>query len=157
MRSFRKATWAVAGMLGAAFAAAAATTPLTSGIDPTNFDTTVRAQDDFFHYVDGGWVARTEIPADRARWGSFDVLIEQAGNEVRSILEDPATGAPGADGDARKVKLYYDTFMDEATVESLGLKPLAPEFARIAAIKTKGDVAASMINGCWAIPPEPRA
>ena len=141
MRSYRKAIWAVAGVLGATLAAAASA-PLNSGIDPSNFDTTVRAQDDFYHYVDGGWVARTEIPADRARWGSFDVLIEKAGNEVRSILEDPATGGPGADSDARKVKLYYDTFMDEAAVESLGLKPVAPELARVAAIKTKGDVAA---------------
>ena len=47
---------------------------LVSGIDKTGFDTSVRPQDDFFDYVNGSWVDNTEIPADKARWGSFDAL-----------------------------------------------------------------------------------
>ena len=35
----------------------------TSGIDTSNFDHSVRPQDDFFRYVNGGWLKKTEIPA----------------------------------------------------------------------------------------------
>src|SRR6185437_3387268 len=34
------------------------------GVDTTNFDRSVRPQDDFFRFVNGGWLARKEIPAD---------------------------------------------------------------------------------------------
>ena len=41
-----------------------------SGIDMSGMDTNVRPQDDFFDYMNGKWVAETELPADRARWGT---------------------------------------------------------------------------------------
>ena len=53
---------------------AAVATELVSGIDKSGFDTSVRPQDDFFDYVNGTWVKNTEIPADKARWGTFDAL-----------------------------------------------------------------------------------
>ncbi|HFX18190.1 MAG TPA: M13 family peptidase, partial [Flavobacteriales bacterium] len=44
------------------------------GLNLKNMDTTVRPQDDFYNYVNGAWMKKTEIPADRSRWGSFDEL-----------------------------------------------------------------------------------
>ena len=52
------------------------TTELGSGIDMSGFDSAVRAQDDLFSHVNGKWVAETEMPADKARWGTFDRLVE---------------------------------------------------------------------------------
>ncbi|MGK2925944.1 MAG: peptidase, partial [Lysobacterales bacterium] len=57
---------------------------LGSGIDMSGFDTTVRPQDDFFEYVNGKWVAETPFPGDRARWGTFDKLRENAQEDVRA-------------------------------------------------------------------------
>ena len=80
-----------AGMETAAATEAATvetTAPVTlgSGIDLSGFDTSVRPQDDFFDYVNGKWVAETELPADRARWGTFDALREKSQEDVRTLM-----------------------------------------------------------------------
>ena len=45
--------------------------PLASGFDAATFDKAVRPQDDLYRYVNGGWLAQTEIPADKASYGGF--------------------------------------------------------------------------------------
>ena len=62
---------------------AAPAVELGSGIDMSGFDTSVRPQDDLFDYVNGKWVAETELPADRARWGSFHALAEKSQEDIR--------------------------------------------------------------------------
>ena len=120
----------------------APTTALSSGIELQNLDATARPQDDFYHYVNGNWLKRTEIPADKARWGSFSQLDEEAQEALRGIIESAARqeNAPGSE--AQKIGDLYKSFMDEARVEQLGLKPLDKTFARIAALKDKKEIAA---------------
>ena len=48
------------------------------GIDLTAKDESVHPGDAFFQFVNGGWLERTEIPADRSRFGSFNVLADRA-------------------------------------------------------------------------------
>ena len=36
----------------------------TSGIDTSNFDRSIRPQDDFFRFVNGGWLKKTQIRSD---------------------------------------------------------------------------------------------
>ncbi|MCP4301407.1 MAG: M13 family peptidase, partial [Gammaproteobacteria bacterium] len=47
---------------------------LVSGIDTSGMDTSVRPGEDFFTYMNGTWVEKTEIPADKPRYGTFDLL-----------------------------------------------------------------------------------
>ena len=61
--------------------------PMHSGIRVDNIDPTVRPQDDLFGHVNGRWVAGTEIPADRGRYGSFDILREEAEVQLPPGLE----------------------------------------------------------------------
>ncbi len=49
----------------------AAPAALASGIEQANFDKAVRPQDDLFRAVNGAWLAKTEIPADRSDYGVF--------------------------------------------------------------------------------------
>jgi putative endopeptidase len=114
---------------------------LISGIDVTAFDKSVRPQDDLFRYVNGGWLDKTAIPADKSRYGSFDAISDKAQEDLRTIVEEArkTPGAPGAD--SRKVGDFYAAFMDEARAEQLGIKPLAQELAAIDAVRTKADLA----------------
>src|SRR5258708_24945652 len=50
--------------------------------------------------------------------------------------------AAPAGTEARKIGDYYASYLDEATIDALGLKPLQPTLARIAAIKDKKGLAA---------------
>ena len=110
---------------------------MRSGILPGHRDDAVRPQDDLFGHANGTWVRETEIPADRGRYGTFDMLREQSDERVRTIIERAAadTDAP-AGSPTRKVGDLYRSFMDEARVEELGLAPIADD---LAAIELVGD------------------
>ena len=113
-----------------------------SGLDPESFDRSVRPQDDLFHHVNGAWLAKTEIPADKASYGAFDILFDKAQADLRTIVEDADKSAAKTPGsDAQKIGDFYESFMNEARVEELGLTPLKPELDAIEALKTKTDIA----------------
>jgi putative endopeptidase len=111
-----------------------------SGIDFQYVDNAVSMQDDAFRHVSGKWVDTVDIPADRARWGSFDILRELSETRLRGIIDELAKGS--GDADAKKIADIYSSFMDEARLESLGLKPLQGELARIDALADKKDLPA---------------
>ena len=103
-----------------------------SGIDKATFDTSVRPQDDFFQYVNGAWLEKTEIPADKSAYGSFHILYDENQVRLREIIEDAANQenkTPGSD--VQKVGDFYASFMDSAKIEELGLQPLEKEFQLI--------------------------
>ncbi len=130
-----------AALVAAVAAQGPSSAPPASGIDVTGFDKAVRPQDDFFRYVNGGWLAKTEIPADKASYGAFDMLVDKAQADVRTIVEDAAK-APGAPGsDSQKIGDFYKSFMNEARADELGLQPIAPALAAIDAIRSKADLA----------------
>ncbi|MWB99516.1 M13 family metallopeptidase [Agromyces seonyuensis] len=96
---------------------------LPSGIIEDELDSGVRPQDDLFRHVNGKWIERTEIPDDRARYGSFIVLHEQAEQAVRDIIVESQSAEPGTE--ARKVGDLFASFLDEQRVELLGATPIA--------------------------------
>ncbi|WBU37188.1 M13 family metallopeptidase [Homoserinibacter sp. YIM 151385] len=108
--------------------------PLASGIEIDQLDPAARPQDDLFRHVNGRWLDATEIPADKARWGTFYVLAEEAEAAVRAIIEEAQGAEPGTV--ERKVGDLFASFMDEERVESLGTAPLAPLLAEVDAIDT---------------------
>src|SRR5579884_2260381 len=103
------------------------------GIDVSGMDRSVRPQDDFFRFVNGAWVDRTAIPADRSSYGSFPILSEKSETEVRGIIEGSAAKRDSAHGsETQKIGELYRSFMDTARIESLGVTPLKGELSRIA-------------------------
>jgi len=94
----------VAALMPPAFVAAKGVSaePLVSGIGRANFDPTIRFQDDLYHAVNGAWLARTKIPADRADYGAFTALTEQAEKDVRAIIEGCAAAGPNATDSEKK-------------------------------------------------------
>ena len=133
-----------AAFLATATSLAASQSSIKSGLDTTTFDRSVRPQDDFYRFVNGQWLASTAIPPDRSNYGTFTLLEEGAERNLHAILEEAARAGAPAGSDTQKIGDYYASFMDEATVERLGLAPLAEEFAKIDAIESSRDVASYM-------------
>ena len=116
------------------------------GIDTTAFDRAVRPQDDFFRYVNGAWLARTEIPQDRSSWGSFAELSENNQKALGAIVEEAAAGKGAAGGgaaasDSRKVGDLYASFMDTARIAKRGLEPLRGELRAIGGLSSRAQLA----------------
>jgi len=125
---------ALALAASAAAAADDAAAPLASGIDLTSMDRSVRPQDDLFRYANGTWLATAPFPAEYPRAGIVIWLFEKAQDDVHKILLEAAAAGEAAPPASRRLGDMYASFMDEARVEALGAKPLAPLFAEIAAI-----------------------
>jgi len=114
---------------------------LSSGIELANMDQSIRPQDDFYQYVNGTWLAETEIPADKSTYGSFTALRDKSRRDIKSIIEETAKlENVEAGSDAQKVGDLYRSYMNSEILETLGTKPLLPEFEKIDALKNLDDV-----------------
>ncbi len=128
----------VGSLAGPVEAQAPHPTPRTLGVDTRNMDTSVRPQDDFFRYVNGMWLKNTPIPADRPMYGAFVELRDRSEEALRTIIEEAAaTPNRQAGSDLQKVGDFYQSFMDEARIEALGIRPLRPELQRIARLRNQ--------------------
>ncbi|MEO7754418.1 MAG: M13-type metalloendopeptidase [Terracoccus sp.] len=108
-----------------------------SGIELDLLDRSTRPQDDLFRFVNGTWLDTTEIPGDRARFGTFDILREQSTARVHALIEEAAAGDGGAPGSPRRqVGDLYASFMDTERIEELGLSPLQSMLADVSAIES---------------------
>jgi len=105
---------------------------LSSGIQCEELDENIRPQDDLFRHVNGKWIDRTQIPADKARYGSFYVLAEEAESAVREIIEESHDAAAGTE--QRKFGDLFASFMDVERINRLGAKPLEKDLAAVDAI-----------------------
>ena len=119
-----------------------AATALGSGVDLQYVDKAVRPQDDLYRYLNGKWLDTFQIPADKATYVSFTYVYDQVQDQLKTIVDGLGEAATGGDADAKKMADLYASFMDEAKLEALGLKPLQAEFARIDAIAGKKDIPA---------------
>lgn len=132
------------GLLTLVFWAACARGP-QSGIDKSNFDTSVKPQDDFYHYVNGTWLKNTEIPADKSSYGSFAILFDKSEQALREIIEAAANKPDKIAGsEEQKVGDFYLSFMDSAKIEELGLQPLQDDLQRIQDVHNKKDLISLM-------------
>ncbi|WP_093554382.1 M13 family metallopeptidase [Pseudoduganella namucuonensis] len=108
-----------------------------SGIDTQYIDAGVRPQDDFFHHLNGEWLKTARIPDDKSSWGSFAKLRDDTLPQLRAIIEDLAKGKHKAGTNEQKIADLYASYMNEAALEKLGVKPLVGELAAIRTIKDK--------------------
>jgi len=128
---------------GAADSVTPAATAAVSGVDTQYIDQSVRAQDDFFTYLNGKWLKTTDIPSDRSSWGTFMKLREDTTPQLRAIIEANQKNAhKKAGSDTQKIGDLYASFMNEKRLETLGYKPLSGELQRIRALKDKKGVPA---------------
>ncbi|HET6992520.1 MAG TPA: M13 family metallopeptidase, partial [Bacteroidia bacterium] len=130
-----------AGVFTLAFKENIKTDTAYKAIDPANFNTSVRPQDDFYEYVNGNWIKNNPIPSTEVSWGNFNVLNEKSQNALRSICEEAASNkAPVAGSNDQKIGDFYSSGMDSVTIESEKFGPIQPLLNKINEIKTPSDI-----------------
>jgi endothelin-converting enzyme/putative endopeptidase len=107
--------------------------------DTSAIDKSVDPCTDFYQYACGTWVKNNPIPADQSSWGRFSELAERNRTILRGILE-AAAAAKTRDADTQKIGDYYESCLDEKTIEAKGIGALKTEFARIDAMKGMQDM-----------------
>ncbi|PTL75291.1 M13 family metallopeptidase [Vitiosangium sp. GDMCC 1.1324] len=114
------------------------------GVDTAGMDLSVAPGDSFFRFVNGTWLDKTEIPADRSSYGMFTRLAEEASRRTRSLIEEASSANAPEGSEVRKLGDLFASFMDEAAIEAKGLSPLKPELDAIASIANRRALAAAL-------------
>jgi len=102
----------------------------------------VKPGDDFYRHVNGAWMAKTTIPADRSYFGVVDFVADKAELDVKAILDALSAKPQPAGSSAAKLAAIYGGWMDEAAIEARGVEPLKPLLAEIDAVPDKAALAA---------------
>jgi len=103
----------------------------SSGVTHENMDISIKPGDDFFEYVNGTWLKNTEIPSDKRRYGSFDVLRDNAQTDVRAIIEEASASGAEFGSNEQKVGDLFKSYMDMDGRNALGIEPLTEGLAAI--------------------------
>jgi len=114
------------------------------GIVASSIDASVRPGDDFYRFANGNWINRAEIPADRAAVDVWTKLGDLSNQRMADLIKEIASSNEPAGSGLRKVADLYNSYMDEAAIESKGVAPLKARLDAIAAIKDKKQLARAL-------------
>ena len=112
------------------------------GFDVKNLDKSVRPQNDFFRFANGGWLKKNPIPHDESNWGSFYLLRKASDEALSNILEGSKRKNAAHGSNLRKVRDYYLSAMNEKKLNKEGAEPLHKFFDMIDNLKNSDDVVA---------------
>ena len=91
--------------------------PLRSGLDLAGFDKTVRPQDDLFRHVNGGWLAKTEIPPDRTFYSTFVEITARVDAHLHALIEELAGNPNKKPGStAQQIGDFYAAYHGRPTI-----------------------------------------
>jgi putative endopeptidase len=133
---------AIGGAIGAVLLFFAPLHVARAALDVADLNPAFPPCTDFYAYVNGNWLDRTAIPADRSRWGGFDEVAERNSAQLKASLELAQHDRTlRAQPTLRKIADFYAAGLNEAAIDRAGIGPLAGELARASAIRTRDDLA----------------
>src|ERR1700761_6293667 len=109
-------------------------------LDPALMDKSVDPCVNFYQYSCGGWRKQNSIPADSARYGRPNEIIDENQLVLREILEKAAAGGPSRSANEQKIGDYYAACMNVDAVNKAGLTGVQPLLDRIAAARSKDEL-----------------
>ena len=115
----------------------ACTKQQTTGIHLENLDTTVVAQNDFYQYACGGWMANNPLTPEYSRFGSFDKLGLNNLEQVNGLIKEIAATSHSKGSIEQKIGDFYNMAMDTARRDNEGIAPVQNTLAEIAAVSSR--------------------
>jgi putative endopeptidase len=110
------------------------------GFNTASLDRSVDPCVDFYKFSCGGWMAANPLPADQARYGTFDQLQDRNREVLRKMLEAASVDKPGRSALDQKIGDFYFACMDQKAIDARGTAALKPDLDRITALKSKKDL-----------------
>jgi len=136
-------------LLSLATAQQSAPDKYTPALDVTAMDRSADPCVDFFQYSCGGWIKNNPIPPDQSSWSLYSKMQDENRTRLRGILEAAAVPNSNRNAVTQKIGDYYASCIDEKAIDAKGWDPLKPKLEKIAAIKSKteiADLAATMVH-----------
>ena len=118
--------------------------PLVSGVDLDALDRNTRPQDDFYQFVNGGWLDSTEIPEIYSGYTVYHEVQEKVELDLREIV-DAAAAAPGPQGsESQQIGDLFNAWMDTETINENTIHPAFDELDGLQSIASVESLAATM-------------
>jgi putative endopeptidase len=100
--------------------------------DPGSMNPSVKTGDDFYEYVEGTWIKSHQVPADKSRYGEFEIVKDRTYDHVKKIVERAANNTSASKGSLeQKIGVFYRVGMDNTTLEKQRLDPIKDELRLI--------------------------
>ncbi len=112
-----------------------------SGIDLQYVSPTLAPSDNFYEFVNEGWLKNTEIPPDQSNYGSFSVLDDGVKAAIRELIEAAAASDAPQGSDAQKVGDFFKSYTNVALRDELGTRPAEPILQEIKAVQDGTEMA----------------
>ena len=117
------------------------------GINVSYMDKNTKPNDNFFRFVNGTWLDKTEIPADRTSWGSFNELRKKTDMDALTILKQASTNPVyKSNTDQGKAINLYKSILDTVARNKQGINPLKPYLAKIDKVNNINDLQKILIE-----------
>ena len=120
------------------------------GIDVSTVSRTVRPGDDFFRYMNEGWIGKTQIPEGFWDYGQTNVLMATIDARIKTLVaesaQDSVTARAPRGSAAQQVGDTYASLVDTAAIERRGLTPFRAGIAAIMGAGTRDSLARAMAD-----------
>jgi len=116
---------------------------MEKALDLNDFNKEVTPSEDFNEYVNGNWMKNNPIPDKYTKWGSFEVLHEKNLERLKNIIEGSVYSGEtinNCSDEYKKLKLLYDSYMNENLIEDLDAIPLDKYIKEIKSCETKSEL-----------------
>ncbi len=111
---------------------------IAKAINPELMDLTVKPGDNFFKYVNGGWMKANPIPPEYSQYGAFTILYEQNQKQLKQLVAEVSAEKNAKKGSvSQKIRDFYNSGMDTLRIEKLGVKAIQKDIDEINALKDK--------------------
>ena len=114
------------------------------GIDTTGLSRTVRPGDDFYRYVNEGWLKQAKIPQGLPATDALTELYLSTEQRVLGIITEAREGNDAPGTPEQLIADYYRSFADRERRNELGLTPIAASLGLLMGANTHSDLARAM-------------
>jgi putative endopeptidase len=112
-------------------------------IDRANMDESFHPADDFYRFVNNGWLEANPMTDEYSRYGAFEEvrkLNDQQLNELITAIQKDKVAPHGSN--RQKIRDFFNSAMDTVSIEQAGFTPLVPFIEHINAIDDKAQLPA---------------
>ena len=128
MKLFKSALLALAALCAGTTAYA---TEHMKSLNPDFFDKTTSAGEDFYKFVNQGWMDANQLTPEYSRYGQFNILTDSSNNRIKNIVLNLAASNPEKGSVAYKVATIYEQAMDSVRRNREGAEPIKADLAKI--------------------------